>query len=51
MIAEMVIAIQAALGAWFGWKKTIREGLIALVPLAAIVSLLAAFSIALPTDV
>lgn len=51
MIAEIVITILAALGAWFGWKKKVREGLIASVLLAAIVSLVAAFSIAVPTDV
>jgi hypothetical protein len=51
MIAEIVVAILAALGAWFGWKKRIRQGLIVSVLLAAIVSLLAAFSIALPAEV
>lgn len=51
MIAAMVVAILAALGAWFGWRKKLREGSIVSVLLAAIVSLLAATSIAVPTDV
>jgi hypothetical protein len=51
MIAEIAITIMAALGAWLGWKKKVREGLIVALLLAAIVSLLAAFSIALPIDV
>lgn len=51
MIVEIAIVILVAVGAWFGWKGRIREGLIAAVLLAAIVSLIAAFSIDLPSDV
>jgi hypothetical protein len=50
MVAGIVIVILAALNAWFGWKKRIRGGWFASVLLPAIISLIAAFTISLPTD-
>jgi hypothetical protein len=44
------MVILAALNAWFGWKKRIRSGLFASVLLPAVMGVIAAFTIAVPTD-
>ena len=50
MAAMIVTAILAALSAWFGWKKKIRVGAFASVLFAALVALVAAFTISVPSD-
>jgi len=49
MLAVIVIAILAALNGWLGWKR-IRGGLIVAVLLPVGIGLVAAFSIAVPSD-
>jgi hypothetical protein len=51
MAAAIVIFVLAGFSAWLGWKKPARLGLIAAFSLSVIISLIAAFSIAVPSDV
>ena len=51
MLAVVVIMIMTTLSAWFGWQRQLRRGLISAILLPAIISLTAAFTIRLPTDV
>ncbi len=51
MAAVIIMAILAAPAAWFGWQKRIRTGALTSLLFAAILALIAAFTISIPSDV
>ena len=48
MVGVIVVLLLAAVSGWFGWKKNMRNGLIASVGIPLILSIVAAFSISVP---